>query len=211
MISRLRRRYRDAKAAFVWAVDRRIARAGRPDVVFVGDSITYFWLEADPRLFWPRRVNRGVSGDTTAQMRARFDRDVLALQPKAVHIMGGTNDAWRGSAGDDAGDALANLIAMAAAAQARGISVILAAPPPIAPYAEHLFATPHLVPVLRAAVRDHCRATGLHHVDYAPSLSDETGQIRRRFTTDGVHLSRAGYAAIRAQADRTVRAALRRG
>ena len=210
MFPALRKLRREANVSVIWAIDRLISRIARPDVVFIGDSITQFWIEADPRLFWPRRVNRGISGDTTAQMLERFARDVVSLRPKAVHIMGGTNDLWRGIAGPDASHAMANLVAMADAARARGIRVVLASPPPIAPYAEHIFAHPELVPVMRAAVRDYCRSTGLLHVDYARSLTDEAGVLRRVFTTDGVHLSKPGYVAIRNQAGQILNEALRR-
>jgi lysophospholipase L1-like esterase len=204
----LRKLRRDAQSSIVWTIDRLITRSGAPEVIFLGDSITQFWLEADPWLFWPRRVNRGVSGETTARMLDRFERDVISLRPKVVHIMGGTNDLWHGDPGPDASAAMANLIAMVQAAHSHGIRVILASPPPVAPYAEHMFGYPGLIPVLRAEVEQYCRAAGVHHVDYAPSLADEAGILKRPFTTDGVHLTRRGYRAIRRQAADAVQAAL---
>ncbi|MBX9788733.1 MAG: SGNH/GDSL hydrolase family protein [Pirellulales bacterium] len=41
-----------------------------------------------------RVVNGGVGGETTAGALARLDRDVLALQPRIVVVMYGTNDCW---------------------------------------------------------------------------------------------------------------------
>ena len=42
-------------------------------------------------------INRGVSGDRTTEMLARFDKDCLALEPKptVVSILIGINDVWR--------------------------------------------------------------------------------------------------------------------
>ena len=37
-------------------------------------------------------MNRGIGGQTTAQMLLRFRADVIELQPKAVVILAGTND-----------------------------------------------------------------------------------------------------------------------
>jgi len=37
-------------------------------------------------------VNRGIGGQTTSQMLVRFRPDVLALGPRAVVILAGTND-----------------------------------------------------------------------------------------------------------------------
>ncbi|MCI8443055.1 MAG: SGNH/GDSL hydrolase family protein [Provencibacterium sp.] len=40
-------------------------------------------------------LNRGVSGDTTAMMLARYEQDVRALQPDFISILIGINDTWR--------------------------------------------------------------------------------------------------------------------
>src|SRR5688500_792346 len=63
---------------------RRPVDRGR--VVFLGDSITDGWaLEAS----FPGKpyVNRGISGQTTAQMLVRFYPDVIALRPAAVILL----------------------------------------------------------------------------------------------------------------------------
>ncbi len=66
-------------------------------IVFFGDSITQGWpsLEADfPGL---KVANRGISGDTTRGLLARIRGDVLALHPKAVSLLIGTNDLALGA------------------------------------------------------------------------------------------------------------------
>ena len=42
-----------------------------------------------------RFVNRGISGNRAADLRARWQRDCLDLQPTWVSIMIGINDTWR--------------------------------------------------------------------------------------------------------------------
>ena len=68
---------------------------GEQRVVFMGDSITDN-LHNTQRFgpFFPGKpyLNRGISGQVTGQMLLRFYQDVIALQPKAVVIFGGTND-----------------------------------------------------------------------------------------------------------------------
>src|SRR3984957_15423157 len=68
------------------------ASGARVDVVFLGDSITEGWLQKAPAFFSAGRICRGISGQTTPQMLLRFRQDVIDLQPRAVHIMAGTND-----------------------------------------------------------------------------------------------------------------------
>ena len=76
--------------------DSKLPPAGAaPRVVFMGDSITDFWRLNE--YFTGRDfVNRGISGQTTLQMLGRFMQDVVALKPKVVLILAGTNDIARG-------------------------------------------------------------------------------------------------------------------
>lgn len=62
-------------------------------VVFLGDSITQGWGANMGGHFKGMKVaNRGISGDTTRGMLVRLKGDVLALNPKAVVMLMGTND-----------------------------------------------------------------------------------------------------------------------
>ena len=57
----------------------------------MGDSITDIW-KLDKYFPGKPYVNRGIGGQTTPQMLIRFRPDVIALQPKVVVILAGTND-----------------------------------------------------------------------------------------------------------------------
>ena len=63
-----------------------------PRVVFMGDSITENWGLADQAFFDHGTLNRGISGQTSEQMLVRFRSDVVALRPRIVLILAGTND-----------------------------------------------------------------------------------------------------------------------
>lgn len=78
--------------------DRRVKWAARADkdrnaVVLLGDSITQGWGE-DFSAWFPglKIANRGISGDTSRGVLIRLKEDVLALEPKAVVLLIGTND-----------------------------------------------------------------------------------------------------------------------
>jgi len=66
----------------------------RDAVVFVGDSITEGWrtLGTDFADLGVKVANRGISGDTTPNLVHRLQDDVLALRPRAVVLLIGTND-----------------------------------------------------------------------------------------------------------------------
>jgi lysophospholipase L1-like esterase len=81
----------------LWS-ERRARWAARVEkdrnaVVFLGDSITQGWGE-DFSAWFPglKIANRGISGDTSRGVLIRLKEDVLALEPKAVVLLIGTND-----------------------------------------------------------------------------------------------------------------------
>lgn len=42
-----------------------------------------------------RVVNMGINGNTSLDLKARFESDALALKPDWLSIMVGVNDVWR--------------------------------------------------------------------------------------------------------------------
>ncbi|MBM3823022.1 MAG: DUF1080 domain-containing protein [Verrucomicrobia bacterium] len=79
-------------------VERRARWAERVErdagaVVFLGDSITQGWGD-DFSGWWPglKAANRGISGDTSRGVLLRLREDVLALKPRGVVLLIGTND-----------------------------------------------------------------------------------------------------------------------
>ena len=87
----------------------------------MGDSITDAWPQPRFGEFFPgkRYVGRGISGQTTPQMLIRFRQDVIALKPKVVVILAGTNDI-AGNTGPMTDEEIeGNLASMAELAAAR--------------------------------------------------------------------------------------------
>ena len=67
-------------------------------------------------------IDKGISGQNTTQMRDRFAKDVLALNPKVFVVMGGTNDIAQEYSYDDIYN---NIAYMASEAKAAGIKVVV--------------------------------------------------------------------------------------
>lgn len=74
-----------------------------------------YWL-VEKRPFW-RVLNRGVNGERTDQILARFSRDVLERRPYAVVIIAGVNDVFQGKSVDSVKSNLRELYDRAAEAQ----------------------------------------------------------------------------------------------
>ncbi|HEY3743856.1 MAG TPA: GDSL-type esterase/lipase family protein, partial [Bryobacteraceae bacterium] len=113
------------------ALAKESVPAGR--VVFFGDSITDGW-KLDQ--FFPGKpyVNRGIGGQTTAQMLVRMFPDVIDLKPAAVILLAGTNDIARNAGPQTFEQITQNIQAIAELAHAHGIKVILCALTPISDY-----------------------------------------------------------------------------
>ena len=180
-------RYRDEDA-------RLIASGRRPDIVLLGDSITEGWVSKRPGVFDALRVGRGISGQTTPQMLVRFRQDVIALHPKAVQIMAGTNDI-AGNTGPMTPEMTeANIMSMTELAQANGIKVVLASIPPAAdfPWRPGLGVTGKIV-ALNDWMRGYAASHGAVYADYWSVLQDGKGGMKPGLAYDGVHPTEQGY------------------
>lgn len=175
----------------------RPPRTGEERVVFIGDSITDGW---DLARAFPGKpyINRGIGSQVTAQMLVRFEQDVVALSPRAVVILGGTNDIHGVLQRETPGTIAANIGAMADIADAHGIAVVLSS---ILPVSDHSAATRHVV-VDRppATIREVnrrlsalARARGYAFADYNPVLADAGGKLRADLSADGLHPLASGY------------------
>lgn len=179
------------------------------DVVFMGNSITEGWKYGDPKFYTNGWIDRGISGQTTPQMLLRFPADVLALHPRVVHIMAGTNDV-AGNTGPTTMDAIVgNIAAMVTLAKAAGIRVVLAATPPAASFkwSPGLQPAPQ-ISALNARLRALAARERVTFVDYGTVIGMPDGAMKDALTLDGVHPNSAGYAVMGPMAKKAVAAAL---
>ena len=181
------------------------------DVVFMGDSITEFWLDKQPGFFRSGRVDRGISGQTTSQMVLRMMSDVVALRPRVVHIMGGTNDIAGNTGPMTIKMSANNVRAMTDIAQRQGIKVLIASVPPAARFtwAPTIETRPAIAEINRR-LKDVARQSGASWVDYHPVLDDGTGAMKTGLADDGVHPNQAGYEAMATVIEPVLARSLRR-
>ena len=184
---------------------------GEARVVFFGDSITDAWGRAEGTRFFPGKpyVNRGIAGQTTAQMLLRFRQDVIALRPAAVVILAGTNDI----AGNTGLATLPmiedNLRSMTELAQANHIRVILASVLPVSDYPWHPGLRPAgKVRALNAWIESCAASSGATYLDYYDALTNALGGMDSRLAADGVHPTPTGYAIMARLAQQAVERAL---
>ena len=198
-------RYRDQNAQLA------APASGEARVVFYGDSITDGWGRVQGT-FFPGKpyINRGISGQTTPQMLVRFRQDVVALKPKVVVILAGTNDI-AGNTGPSTPEMIQdNFKSMVEVARANDIRVVLASILPASdyPWKPGLDPGPKIV-ALNTWLKQYAASRHLVYLDYYSALVDGKLGMKAGLASDGVHPTRAGYDVMAPLAERAIADALR--
>lgn len=188
--------------------------AAKP-LVIIGASYAAEW--ENPQLPGYTVTNKGIDGQESSDLRARFAQDVIALQPHTVMIWGHYNDIVRASADKMAAakqKAQDNYRAMTEQARAAGIEVILLTEItiPIADtWKNQLMAfigsvrgkqdyrsqKNEQIKAVNAWLRDYARAQKLKLIDLEKALESENGSRKVEYArADNSHVSPAGYQAI---------------
>lgn len=164
-------------------------------VVFMGNSITDFWINSDPTFFANNNyIDRGISGQTTSQMLVRFRKDVIDLHPKAVIILAGTNDI-AGNTGDISLENISgNIASMAELARQHDIKVLICSITPAFDYPWHKGMQPNIkIPELNKMLQQYAKKNHFVYVDYFSALTDGNNGMRKGLAKDGVHPTLEGY------------------
>jgi lysophospholipase L1-like esterase len=176
-----------------------VARQGDAEVLFMGDSITDFWRNAEGQFagkpvldqhfgHW-KVANFGIAGDTTQGVLYRLQNgEGQGFSPRAVMLMIGTNNTGRNSAGEIA----------------EGVGAVVLELQTRFPEAEILL----LGIFPRGAAGDPARATiasinesisrldaldRVHYLDIGDVFLDAGGNIPQSVMSDALHPSAEGY------------------
>jgi len=190
-------------------------------VVFMGDSITDAWVSPEFGGFFPGKpyVDRGISGQTTPQMLIRFRPDVIALQPKIVVILAGTNDIAGNTGPMTVGQIEANLVSMAELAKTNKIRVVLASVLPVSNYGHdrqgnpldmRINRPPEKILQLNAWIKKYAEVNGHTYLDYFSAMVDPQGLLQQDLSDDGLHPNAKGYAMMTPLAEQAIRAAVKK-
>jgi lysophospholipase L1-like esterase len=172
---------------------------GENRVVFMGDSITEGWHFDGPQGSFPGKpyINRGISGQTTPQMVLRFRQDVIALKPKVVVILAGTNDIAGNTGPMTLEQTEDNLASMADLATMNHIKVVLCSVTPAFdyPWMPGLTPAPKIV-AINTWMKSYAAEKGYVFVDFHSAMKDEKDGLPANLSGDGVHPLPAGYAVM---------------
>lgn len=180
-------------------------KPGENRVVFLGDQITELWGAN----FFPSQpfLNRGIVGQTSAQMLVRFQQDVVAMKPKVVVIQAGMNDLLVATQGVMAD----NVLSMMDIARANGIRVVLASVTPVCDcYTKQTGLRPQgKIIGLNGWIKDFAARSGAVYLDYYSVLADGRN-FKKGLTGDGLLPNDAGYGVMAPLAEKAIAEALKK-
>lgn len=133
-----------------------------------------------------RFVNLGVNGDTTRGMLWRFKTEVAPLEPDFVIVWGGINDLYGGYPPEEIMGNLRELYAKVREIGAEPIACTLTS-------VLGFDAAIQSIRMLNDLIKAHCREDGVPYADLFQTTSDEEGRLLEPLSSDGAHLSGAGY------------------
>jgi lysophospholipase L1-like esterase len=136
---------------------------------------------------------------------------VVALHPRVVVILAGTNDI-AGNTGPSTLEMIEdNMASMSEIAMANGIRVVLSSILPVYdyPWRPGLTPAPKIIAV-NAWMKAYAARVGAVYLDYHSVMADERQGLPKSLSNDGVHPTEAGYKVMAPLADAAIADALRR-
>lgn len=180
-------------------------------IVFAGDSNLDQYVSSQDKFGsivgsargYPFVWNSGVSGNTSAQLRARLATDVIALSPQVCVVMIGTNDIAEAYENDTANASMiagyiSNVGGIIDDLVTAGITPVIASPPPARIYEVCLRFGPML-----EALESLCASKGVEYVNLYDGIANQARDVSKaaflalyRADPDKYHLTVEGHAFI---------------
>lgn len=174
--------------------------SGQKRVVFFGDSRIQAW--PSPSLSNYEFINRGIGGQTTVQIRQRFDRHLRPLQPDLVILQLGINDLKTIGLFPEKKDEIItncreNITEIVKQSQELGAVVILTTIFPFGevPLVRKPFWSDDIFPAIQEvnAYMQSLADEGVIVFDPWPIFADDRGMMRSKYRIDELHYNRKAY------------------
>ncbi|MBK8518797.1 MAG: family 20 glycosylhydrolase [Saprospiraceae bacterium] len=165
----------------------------KDEIIFLGNSITdgAEWSE----LFNDLKIkNRGISGDITAGVLYRLN-EVVVRKPSKIFLLIGTNDLARGISTDSL---VTNMLLIADYIKQESpttqfyVQSILPVNKLFGKFSGHT-KNDEQIRLINKQLKENSFAKGYTYIDLYSSFSDDEGNLKEKFTNDGLHLKGEAY------------------
>jgi len=160
------------------------------NILFIGDSLTE-WFNLDRYFPEASIINEGIAGDTTYGLLERLEA-ILDITADKIFLMIGINDVFNDFQKEDIIENQ-QLIIEQILTHVNGTELIVQS---LLPVNEAKLGSPgylnNLIMHINKELKAHCNARKLTYLDLYPVFL-EGDEMKREYTTDGGHLSEAGY------------------
>jgi lipolytic protein G-D-S-L family len=195
-------RFVEEKKAFRFRDLANYAVPGK--IVLLGDSLTeeFPLRELLPDFYV---YNRGYSGDTSEDLENRLSYSCYSYLPRAVFLQIGTNDLAKGRTPEQTTERIRQ-VCSSLRRKFPKMSLYVLSLYPMNVSAEKFrrgvtfgmvnMRTNAQIRETNKRLKKMCEEKGYPYVDVFSSLTDESGELREEFSSDGLHLTVKGYSAV---------------
>jgi lysophospholipase L1-like esterase len=185
-------------------------KANENRVIYMGDSITDFWIANDSAFFAGNPyIDRGISGQTTGQMLVRFREDVINLHPKVVVILAGINDIAENNGPSKIQDVFGNIVSMTELARVNNIKVVISSVLPASALPWRPAINPvEKVKILNDMLKAYTEKNNIVYLDYFSAMANDQRGLSPDLAKDGVHPTLKGYRIMEPMAVKAINEAL---
>ena len=177
-----------------------------PDIIFIGDSIVEYYPLQELLQTNKVLINRGIRGYKTDLLLDSLDAHLFGPALDKVFILIGTNDIGKEMPQSETMENLEGVIQKISReyplAQIQLLSVLPVNEGEEYKVTVYLRTNEKIQDLNRAYQGLASIYTNVQFIDLYETLLDETGQLDQEFTTDGLHLTIAGYALLSSELDK---------
>ena len=170
--------------------------------ILLGDSITDFFNYFELFYDYSKQnntlvYNRGISGDTTDRLLKRLNDNVLNINPKNIVLLIGTNDIGRGLPLSMSIENVSKIIEITKE-KCPDVNFILQAVYPINRGMRDRFEkrSNEKIELMNIEFIKLSKKYDCVWLDITDKLKDETGNLKKEYTFDGLHLNVSAYKII---------------
>lgn len=191
--------FRQAKASKTY--DEKVAafseenpKLEKGQIVFVGDSITAGYpLQLYYHNLNLKTYNRGISGDTTSWLLTRLQTSLIDIAPSKIVLMIGTNDINLGKSAEEIAQNYQSILDLIASALPDSDVWCVSVIPQNDQYSDQAQENNKRIQETNQKIENLAAIYGYQYVNLYDELTDKDGLLKRRYSTDGLHLNLWGY------------------